>query len=376
MAIWYNKSKQFGEKNIFYDTYRNWLDLVKAETKIRQLPEVLAVSKECRSVIEASAASSGDKNDALTMAAVEPLLTKFVDGSGQSIMNKPKFDKSPTVLKGNILLHAYLHRRTNELSESQRRDVQEMLCKAPELISGMIDMAWEQRFTDTTRTLIKFQQFVVQGLWGKASPLQQLCPLKPFSDDEIKTIEGSFANIRDSSPLRELVALKENQQSEMLKSLDRFKKDAPALADVLKTVRILPDLEVTLDWCVEEDELSGDVLSLDDDEQAAAKKKKAEAAAAAGGGPGKLGSGELPPGKKIHENDLVTIKVKFNRKNHNNGSAHKVLAPLFPRPLNEAWWLILTPEEGTDGRGLPHPTKVTDQKAQVETKLQFMCTSG
>ena len=51
MFTWYNQSKEFGEKNIYYDTYRQWNNRLKpGEQKMKQLPEILAVSAEFRKI--------------------------------------------------------------------------------------------------------------------------------------------------------------------------------------------------------------------------------------------------------------------------------------------------------------------------------------
>ena len=136
MGLWYSQSKEFGERNIYYDTYRTWLRLMKGQDqKMKQLPEILAASMECRKVHIARKKAGG-----LSKQTLEALQEKF-----QSIVTRPVLDDAAT-LKGNILLHAHLQRRTQDLSSELKTDLDAMLSKAPELLAGMIDMAWQQRF--------------------------------------------------------------------------------------------------------------------------------------------------------------------------------------------------------------------------------------
>jgi len=158
VGLWYSQSKEFGERNIYYDTYRTWLRLMKGQDqKMKQLPEILAASMECRKVHIARKKAGG-----LSKQTLEALQEKF-----QSIVTRPVLDDAAT-LKGNILLHAHLQRRTQDLSSELKTDLDAMLSKAPELLAGMIDMAWQQRFLGS---------FLV-ALAG-ASLLLQFCAVSP-----------------------------------------------------------------------------------------------------------------------------------------------------------------------------------------------------
>ena len=367
MGYWYSQSKEFGEKNIYYDTYRTWLRYLKgADQKMKNLPEILAASAECRKIHLASRAKSsggaaGAAADAEGKAWLQPLLREDI----RELVPKPAINDAAT-MRGNILLHMHLNRRTGskDMDAAHREDLEQMLAKAPELLGGMIEMAWQQRFLETTRTLIRFQQNVVQGLWVKSSPLQQLPQL---NEAEIKAVEEKGTT--KESALRDFLALPSDaERRKILKSAGRFNKDDdPVLVDALKTARLLPDLAITLDHYVEEEAEASNAFDLVDDEERA--KYIAAAANATAG----------VSGKKVHEQDLVTLKVTMRRRNGvgvgstpAKGKAHKVLAPVFPRQLREAWWLILIGD--VEGRPAIHAIeRVTDQAEVVEHKLRFMC---
>lgn len=165
---WYNQSKEFGEKNIYYDTYRLWNSRMKpGEQKLKQLPEILAASAEFRKI---NASAKG----AVSETSLRVLEEKFRD-----IVHKPTIEVNragktilePATLKGNILLHVHLHRKTKDLEATPelQQDLAAMLHKAPELVDGMVDMTIQHRFIDACVCVIRFHQYIVQGLWVKVS---------------------------------------------------------------------------------------------------------------------------------------------------------------------------------------------------------------
>ena len=239
------------------------------------------------------------------------------------------------------------------------------------------------RFTDTTLTLLRFQQFVVQGLWGKASPLQQLSA--SLTEDEIKTISAAFP--KKDGTLRDFLLLPEAERKKLVQgSSERLKgaSGASAVTDLLKTANLLPNVVISLDHYVEEEASNAFDLLDDETRDKLVSKHKADNASASSssGGSGNNNEGSSNGesfGKRIHEHDLVTLKVTMKRMHGvkvgstpPKGSAHKVLAPHFPRRLSEAWWLILIGD--VDGRPQIHAIeRVTEQGEVVEHKLRFMC---
>lgn len=94
-------------------------------------------------------------------------------------MEKVKEDpKAAAWLKGNVLLHCYLNNM--EVSEPHQRDLRVLLGKAPELFQAMIGISLlsrqkgKQAPFSLISTVIRFQQYVYQGLWVEDSPLKQL----------------------------------------------------------------------------------------------------------------------------------------------------------------------------------------------------------
>lgn len=71
------------------------------------------------------------------------------------------------------------------LLQDLRHDLDAMLSKSPDIIDGIIAIAYHRRWLETTLHAIRFSQCIVQGLWYTNDPLQQLPHL---TDTEIKSI--------------------------------------------------------------------------------------------------------------------------------------------------------------------------------------------
>lgn len=103
VGYWYSNSKQFGEKNIMYDTYNAFYTLLQEQHRTENLPEILAASAEFRKV------NKPTPNEVETMGKLYEKLQK------DKRMVKPKYEQ-PNIIRGNLLLHAHMFRFTNMLT--------------------------------------------------------------------------------------------------------------------------------------------------------------------------------------------------------------------------------------------------------------------
>lgn len=101
---WYSESKQYGEKNILYDTYGAFYALLQQSSTLKQLPEILAASAEFRKINDVK---PGDEEQ---MQQIMEKLKK------EKLMLKPKYENK-RIIRGNLLLHTHLLRLTKELSK-------------------------------------------------------------------------------------------------------------------------------------------------------------------------------------------------------------------------------------------------------------------
>jgi len=103
VALWYSNSKQFGEKNIKYDTYNAFYTMLQEDHRMKNLPEVIAASAEARAINVPKPTDN------------EPMGLLFGKLKSNNQMVKPKYEH-PSVLRGNLLLHAHLQRLTANLN--------------------------------------------------------------------------------------------------------------------------------------------------------------------------------------------------------------------------------------------------------------------
>lgn len=103
VGLWYANSKQFGEKNIKYETYNAFYTLLKETDRVKNLPEVIAASSECRAINTPKPTDN------------EPMGLLYGKMKSDKLMVKPKFEH-PMVLRGNLLMHAHLMRLKQSLN--------------------------------------------------------------------------------------------------------------------------------------------------------------------------------------------------------------------------------------------------------------------
>jgi translocation protein SEC63 len=311
VGLWYAQSKQYGEKNIKYETYTAFYQFLSENHRIKMLPEVLAASAEFR---ELSAPKASDRE------CLNKLLGKL---KADKLMQKPKFEH-PVLLKGNLLLHAHVLRLSDAyLSEDLRADLDAMLTISPELIEGMAEISQQRRWLQTTLSILRFSQCLVQALWVNDHSLQTL-PF--FTENEVKHVtRGAKVQART---LAEYVRVPDSEKKGLASFTDAQREE------ILQSCALLPRIKVETRVFVEEEENEGEGEASD-----ATSRIK---------------------GEDVFEGDIITIRVTVTRENVAEGEvAPPVFAPRFPRVLRERWWVILS------DRPRPDPRRPTAEPPQA-----------
>lgn len=306
LCVWryYSDSSKFGEKDVMYDSYSWFHHTLSEHVIMKGLPEILAGSAEFR-----------QKNMPKTAKEKEEIGT--IMGKVRSHMQKPKYNH-PVCVKGNVLMHAHLLRKTDDLSASAKEDLNYMLRNSSSLIEAMITVCQHQEWMQTAINCIQFGQYVTQACWIKDSSLLQL---PHFTDEEIKHCLKGKAS-QQARNILEYIKIPDDDKKGMANFTDDQKND------VLKVCQLIPDIEVSTRVFVDDDE---------DD--------------------------------KVYEGDLCTVQVTIDRLNMNEGDkAGLVHAPRFPFPKVEAWWVILGTKEGK----IIKIDKVTKTEKVIEHKIKFM----
>lgn len=227
VAMWYARSKKYGEKNVMYDSYAWYNHMLNDNTPMKGMPEVLAGSAEFRSI---------NAPTMRKMAEVVSLRKAFLKEDGA--LSKFRYDH-PIIVRGALQLYAHCYRR--ELSPALREDLKAMLAQAPDLIEAMIELSCSRRWLSTTLTVISFSQLVVQGLWTRDNPLLQ------------------FPHITDKDAKEALGKGGAKSIAAFLKQPDSEKKGLARLTDaekdeVFRVAKLLPDVDISVDVFVEDEE--------------------------------------------------------------------------------------------------------------------------
>lgn len=239
---------------------------------LRAVPEILAGSSEFR-----------QRNAVLTLP--ERRIIQSQMNRIKSRMVKPKFNH-PVCVKGNVLLHSHLLRKTDSLSTNQKDDLRYMLHAADRLVEAMISVCQSSDLIHTAINCIDFQQRMTQALWVKDSPLLQL---PHFSAENIKTC-GKHK-------------IKTIPQYRELSKKDRSFIDMTELEqeDIEQYLKLFPDIKVSAKVFVDDEEDS-----------------------------------------KVYEGDTCIVRLVITRINLRKGEkVGFVHSPFFPFPKEEALWVVL-----------------------------------
>jgi translocation protein SEC63 len=365
VGLWYSNSKQYGEKNITYETYSRFYQLISEQHRVKMLPEVFASAEECHRLY----AARNDNKEAYAK----------LFGQLRVKMQRPRFEQPP-ILQTNLLLHAHMLQMRGELNPEMNKHLDSILEIFPELVEGMIEIAFQRRWLQTTIATIKFSQCVIQGLWHDSSSLMQI----PYiTENDVKQHMTRGKNSVKS--LRDYILTPDADK----KGLNDLKYDEKA--DVLMVCNeIFPRLKVDYKLFVEDDEeegfgddyeeVTGNADTSKEDEKAA---NESNAVVKSGSSMSKYAESkkarEAISGDSIYEGDLITLRIKIDRENvEENEEAPFVHAPDFPRPVKEFWWAVLTDKPKAAAKGGPEPPvtiyaieKITDQRKHVVHELRF-----
>ena len=300
---YYSDSSKFGEKDVMYDSYAWFHNNLSEHTLLKALPEILAGAAEFR---KRNMPTTAEERKAI---AAQMALVK-------SQVLKPKFNH-PVCVKGNVLLHSHLLRKTDTLTPKDQDDLRYMLRKAEPLVEAMISVCNHSDTIQTAINCIEFQQYMTQALWVKDSPLLQL---PYYTEKEVKLCEKGKPMVATVAQYRALA----EEDRKGLENMTESQK-----ADIRECLRIYPEIDVDVKVFVDDDE---------DD--------------------------------KVYEGDICTIRVTITRKHLEKGEkAGYVHSPYFPFPKKEAFWVILGQMKAGKIMSIE---KVTNPNRVVQHDIKFM----
>eukprot|EP00939_MAST-03C_sp_MAST-3C-sp1_P001450 g1450.t1 len=317
VGFWYSLSQQYQFSDVMKGTYNTYMYFITENINLKALPEAFAGSQEF-SKLKYSDADA----DSLVKHA------KRMGGERQMMKPRRYKDKIIGAMNGlgttlycnNVALHLHLLGKKMP-SDVVREHVDSMLVLTPKLIETMIFMTTfcGRRFwLPQTMQIVRFSQYLTQGLWIKDPNFLQLpyFTLKEASH----CVRGSKGRVKG---IREFLMLPKEER----KGLKHFSDSVKA--------------EIN-DAC--------DRMSLFD------VKVKAE----------------VKDEEEIATNDLVTLTVDVTRLNVREGEqVRPVYAPKFPAEKFENVWILLA-QPGTNNRRLASaPKKLTAQTRTLNAEMQF-----
>ncbi|KAI5074534.1 hypothetical protein GOP47_0010495 [Adiantum capillus-veneris] len=185
--------------------------------------------------------------------------------------------------KANVLLQAHFSRHvvTNVLALDQR----EVLLDASRLLQAMVDVISSNGWLNPALAAMEMSQMVTQGLWENDSVLLQLPHFtkelaKKCQENPGKSIETVF----------ELVEMENDERRQLLQMTDG------QLLDIARVCNRFPNIDVTY---------------------------------------------EIVDADQITAGDNVTLQVSLERELDSRQELGPVDAPRFPKPKQEAWWLVV-----------------------------------
>ncbi|CAM9712379.1 unnamed protein product [Pylaiella littoralis] len=230
VAMWYARSKKYGEKNVMYDSYAWYNHMLSDTSQMKNMPEVLAGSAEFRAL------NTPDKDRPHEAKEVAKLYRELYRES--ALMPKPKYDH-PVIQKGAVQVFAHLAQKP--MSADLKKNLDTMLIKTPDLIEAMIELACSRRWLQSTIFVIEFSQHVLQGLWLKDSSLLQL---PHIGDEEVKAISSAKPPIKG---IAQYIKLKKEDRMG-LENLTAKQQE-----EVHTVCSIIPDVDVQVDIFVEDE---------------------------------------------------------------------------------------------------------------------------
>lgn len=261
VGLWYANSKQYGEKNILYKTYGNFYHSLTEGTRLKQMPEVLAVAQEYLQINVFKQSEQGE-------------LARLFQRLRTMNMAKPKHDKHPAIIKGNLLLHAHLMRLHENLPPSFKADLDQMLRKAPQLTDALIEMSYQRQWLQTALSAIEFRQHLVQAVWPESSSSLTFLQVPHLGETEIKHIISGRGKT-SCKTLKQYLRVEPDQRKGLADLRPEQKSDVEAV------LKLMPQVEIETKLFVEEDDESENIYR----------------------------------GDVIVEKDIMTLRVTLNRTN-------------------------------------------------------------
>uniref|UniRef100_A0A7S2SES9 J domain-containing protein n=1 Tax=Mucochytrium quahogii TaxID=96639 RepID=A0A7S2SES9_9STRA len=252
VAMWYSKSRLYGDKMILNDSYNVYTHFLSdANIFLKNLPEVFSLSAEFRRLPPRT------KEDMESLQKVADHMKKknmMATSHCKKAEEIQLFRRYPDCERANILIHVYLHRLTDELTPGLKEDLNFILMKSKVLIEAMIETVKYFRSVRAIQNVVLFEQYMTQALWGNAMSLEQLPHFGRVEVVHAMTGKGALKDIKQYINAPGMTK-SEGKRKGMLNMTDQ------QCEDVFSVMKILPDVELKVKiGCVAEELPNGDLV--------------------------------------------------------------------------------------------------------------------
>jgi activating signal cointegrator complex subunit 3 len=238
------------------------------------------------------------------------------------------YDSSNT--KANLLLQAHFGRIPLP-STDYHTDTKSVLDQVPRVLQAMLDMAGEAGFLATALQVINVMQMVIQARWHTDSSLLTLPHLYPHHVNVIKrrATNGRSESTNVVECLPEFIDYVDGRY-DRLNSLLGDELSKAQLDQVFQTIEKLPLMEVGMKISRQSTD-DGDAI---DDKPTAVRRQ--------------VGGGVRREWIDVAVDTEYVLGVELKRINRTRRRDTRACAPMFPKPKDEGWILVLGEIETRD----------------------------
>jgi len=285
-----------------YTTMSVFSEMLSPEASVERLLEVLANAREFE---ELPVRHNEDKMNAELSRGV------------RWPVNARAFDSAHT--KTHLLLQAHLERLSLPVSDYYT-DLKSVLDQTIRVLQAMVDTLCEAGWLAAALHCMTLMQMVVQGRWADDSPLANLPGTAPGSKAAAALAAEGLAI------MPKLVTADRNRVAQVLRKGQASEKE---VEQFLEAVARLPNVAMQI----------GRVNSAPASAAAAARAPAAQSHVLP------LSSGAALP---LAGGSTLNLQVSLHRRNANSNT--RIMTPVFSKPKDEAWWVMVGLSSGNQGQ--------------------------
>mmetsp|Transcript_57012 Transcript_57012/g.121142 ORF Transcript_57012/g.121142 Transcript_57012/m.121142 type:complete len:642 (+) Transcript_57012:275-2200(+) len=166
---YYQRAKNYAANGVLIETLHTLASYINDATRVKQCPELLAISGECRSM----------EFRATDNEAMKPLAAEVVEHK------KAQFSQWPVIMKNSFLVWGHMQRLHHLMTPELQQDLDKVLGYSMKITQSMIEIACMREWFFTAQSIIEFRRSLVQGLDLKSN---QLIQVPHFTEEIAKTV--------------------------------------------------------------------------------------------------------------------------------------------------------------------------------------------